>query len=108
MNWYRIRQVPEFVSTSIEVFDAQGGSHSIRGTFFRTGTKTEAGTGARINSWDMMLGIEEDVGVLVDDMIAGIEFDQDGRYNGNIGTSAQATAFNDTDYVGNPAVASAS
>ena len=39
-------------------------------------------------------------------MIAGIEFDQDGRYNGNVGTSAQATAFNDTDYVGNPAVAS--
>ena len=105
LNWYRVRQVPDFVSTSIEVFDAQGGSHVLEARFFRTGTKTEAGTGARINSWDMMLGIEQDAGVLVDDMIAGIEFDQDGRYNGNVGTSAQATAFNDTDYVGNPAVA---
>ena len=33
LNWYRIRQVPDFVSTSIEVFDAQGGSHVLEARF---------------------------------------------------------------------------
>lgn len=103
--WHRNRFVPESVSSSIEVFDAQGGSHILEARFFRTGTRTEPGTGARFNSWDMIVSIPHGEGELVADVVAGLEFDQEGRYTGNVGTSPHGTALTDTDYVGNPSVA---
>lgn len=100
-NWYRMRFVPEFVSTAIEVFDAQGGRHNLEARFFRIGTRTEAGTGAKINSWDVMIDVDQEEGAIVDDIIAGIEFDQQGRFNG-INATVYGTALSDASYVGNP------
>lgn len=105
-NWHRMRLVPDFVSTSIEVFDAQGGSHILEARLFRAGTRTEAGTGARINSWDLVVGIAAGDGELIDDVVAGIEFDQEGRFTGSVGTSPHGTPMNETDYVGNPTIPS--
>ncbi|MHC5068773.1 MAG: flagellar hook-basal body complex protein, partial [Planctomycetota bacterium] len=105
-DWYRNRFAPEFASSSIEVFDAQGGSHILESRFVRTGTRTDPTTGARFNNWDMVIGVEVGDGILVNDVIVGLEFDQTGRYTGNIGTTAHGTALNDSGYVGNPSVSS--
>ena len=102
-NWYRCRFVPEFVSSSIEVFDAQGGRHTLETRFFRAGTKTETGSDARINSWDMLVNIQHGTGRLIDDLVTGIEFDQNGRFTGSIGTTAHNTTMDAAQYVGNPA-----
>ncbi len=103
MDWYRSRLAPEVVSSSIEVFDSQGGRHTVESRFIRTGTRTDPATNARINSWDLMVGTTPGEGIIVDDLVAGIEFDQQGRFTGAIGTTAHGTSMNDTQYVGNPA-----
>ena len=41
--------------SSIQVFDAQGGRHTVEARYFRVGTRTEAGTGAQVNSWDVII-----------------------------------------------------
>jgi flagellar hook-basal body protein len=101
-NWYRVRTVPEVVGTSIEVYDAQGGRHNLEARFFRIGTRTPTGSSERINSWDMIVDIPFGEGTLVDDLVTGIEFDQDGRYTGAIGTTIHGTSLNATSFVGNP------
>ena len=101
-NWYRVRSVPEVVGTSIEVYDSQGGRHNLEARFFRIGTKTPAGSSERINSWDMIIDIPFGEGTIVDDLVTGIEFDQEGRYTGSIGTTIHDTSLNATNYVGNP------
>lgn len=104
-DWYRARLVPEFISTSIEVFDAQGGEHGLEARFFRVGTRTVEGTGAKINSWDMMINIDQTDGTIVSDIVAGLEFDQTGRFLGQNATIF-GTALNDASYRGNPSVQS--
>ncbi|MBA3845954.1 MAG: flagellar hook-basal body complex protein [Planctomycetes bacterium] len=102
-NWYRARFAPETVTSAIEVFDSQGGRHTVESRFIRTGTRTDPATNARINSWDLIVGTTPGEGVIVDDLVCGIEFDQEGRYTGALGTTLHGTSMNDTDYVGNPA-----
>ncbi len=101
-DWYRSRLVPEFVPTSIEVFDAQGGTHNIEARFYRIGLRTEPGSGAKINSWDMIMNIDPGEGVVQDDVVSGIEFDQNGRFVG-INATVFGTALNEASYRGNPA-----
>jgi len=105
-NWYRARMVPETVASSIEVYDAQGGKHTVDTRFFRAGTRTDPITGARINNWDMIVGTRPGEGTIVNDVVAGVEFDQNGRFTGGLGTSTHGTTFNDTLYVGNPSAGS--
>ena len=102
-DWYRSRLVPEVVSSSIEVFDSQGGRHTLETRFFRIGTKTEAGSAAKINSWDMMIDIPFGEGTMVDDLVTGMEFDNEGRFTGSIGTTIHNTTLDSTLHVGNPA-----
>ena len=102
-NWYRSRLVPEVVSSSIEVFDSQGGRHTLETRFFRIGTKTEPGSDAKINSWDMMIDIPFGEGTIVDDLVTGMEFDNEGRFTGAIGTTIHNTTLDSTQHVGNPA-----
>ncbi len=102
-NWYRARMAPESVSSSIEVYDSQGGRHTVESRMIRVGTRTDAATGARINSWDLVVGITPGDGTIIDDIVGGIEFDQNGRFTGSIGTTIHGTSYNDTNYVGNPA-----
>ncbi|MFW5844747.1 MAG: flagellar hook-basal body complex protein, partial [Planctomycetota bacterium] len=90
-DWYRARLVPELTSTSIEVFDSQGGSHNIEFRFFRIGTRTESESTARINSWDVIINVPEGEGELIDDLVTGIEFDQFGRFTGSVGTTIHNT-----------------
>ena len=97
-----MRLVPETVATSIEVFDAQGGRHTVEARYFRIGTKTEPGSSARINSWDMIIDVPIEEGTIIDDLVTGIEFDQDGRFNGSVGTTIHDTTLNATNHVGNP------
>lgn len=102
-NWYRSRFVPETVASSIEVYDAQGGKHTLDARFFRTGTRVDPITGARVNNWDVIVGTRPGEGEIVNDVVAGIEFDQNGRFTGAIGSSTHNTTFNDSLFVGNPA-----
>ncbi|MFW5829101.1 MAG: flagellar hook-basal body complex protein, partial [Planctomycetota bacterium] len=102
-NWYRARFVPDLVSSSIEVYDSQGGRHTVEMRYFRIGTRTESDSAARINSWDMIIDIPQGTGVLTDDLVTGIEFDQFGRFTGSIGTTIHNTSLNSTSYVGSPA-----
>ena len=104
-NWYRSRFIPELVSSSIEVYDSQGGRHTVEMRFFRIGTRTEADSAARINSWDMVIDVPLGTGDMTDDLVTGIEFDQFGRYTGSIGTTIHNTSVNSTSYVGSPASA---
>ncbi|TVR08743.1 MAG: flagellar hook-basal body complex protein [Planctomycetota bacterium] len=81
-DWYRTRAVPDSVSSSIEVYDSQGGRHSVEARYFRVGTRTDQETGAKITAWDMMINVNPSRGEMVNDMVAGIEFDQEGRFIG--------------------------
>jgi flagellar hook protein FlgE len=100
-DWYRRRTIPDFVTSSIEVFDAQGGRHSVEARFFRIGTRTEGGTGAQINSWDMMANIDSSEGTIIDDLVTSIEFDQQGRFIG-LGSTVSGTPMSELTHVGNP------
>ena len=102
-NWYQVRMTPDLVSSSIEIYDAQGGRHTVEARFFRTGTRTEANDDARLNSWDMILNVPYDEGVMTDNLVTGIEFDQEGRFTGNIGTTTHGTTLDAVSYVGSPA-----
>lgn len=101
-NWYRSRLVPEVVASSIQVYDSLGGKHTVDVRYFRTGTRTDPLSGARLNSWDMLVNTRPGEGVLINDVVSGVEFDQEGRFTGAIGTSVHGTTFNDSLYVGNP------
>ena len=100
-NWYRSRLVPEFISSSIQVYDEQGGRHTVEARYFRVGTRTEAGSDAKVNSWDVIVSADHAEGTIVDDLVTGIEFDQSGRFNG-INSTIYGTALSDLTHVGNP------
>ncbi len=108
MDWYRMRFVPEKVTTSIQVYDSVGGAHTLEARFFRTGTRSEVSGGKtlRFNSWDVMYNISAKEGTFTDPLITGIEFDEKGRYvgNGKLGSTVHGGVLsNPTQYKGVPA-----
>jgi flagellar hook protein FlgE len=105
-DWYRARMVPESVASSIEIFDSQGGRHTVEARFIRTGTRTQTGSDIRLNNWDMMINVPESEGVMTDSLIAGLEFDQEGRFTGSVGTTSHGTTLDALQYVGSPATQS--
>lgn len=107
MNWYRIRFAPEFVASSIQVYDENGGSHILEARFFRTGTRsvTNGSNIDRYNAWDMMVNLRPEDGQLVDDLVTGIQFDEQGRFLGsaNLGSTVHGSSLADSNiYVGTP------
>ena len=103
-NWYRSRFVPDLVTSTIEVYDALGAKHTLETRMFRTGSKADpTDTSAVRNSWDMIVGIKPGEGAIVDDIIGGIEFDQNGRFTGDVGSSLKGTSLSDATSVGDPA-----
>lgn len=71
-------------STSIEIFDSQGASHTLSATFVRTNT---------INVWDMVLtSISGDV-ALVDRRVKGITFLTNGTFGGMGGIPQDDQSF---------------
>lgn len=104
-NWYRTRMSPSVVSSSIQVYDSQGGEHTVQARYYLTGTRTDSTTGAIETVWDMMVGIDPGEGDVVDDLVSGIAFDSEGRFTGSVGTTAAGTVLADTGYVGDPSSA---
>ena len=107
VNWYKFRMAPDVVASSIQVYDKNGGSHILETRFFRTGTRSVVNSTSvdRYNGWDMMMSIKPEDGVLQDDLVTGLQFDQQGRFIGaaNLGTTIHGTALNDANiYVGTP------
>jgi len=107
INWYRMRFAPEFVASSIQVYDENGGSHILEARFLRTGTRSVTnGTNIdRYNGWDMLVNMRPEDGQLVDDLVTGIQFDEQGRFLGsaNLGSTVHGTALADSNiYVGTP------
>ncbi len=107
MDWYRIRFSPAWVTSSIPVFDKNGGSHILQAAFLRTGTEstTQNGLTSVTNDWDMLLNVKPEDGQMVDDLVAGVKFDDKGRFKGaaNLGSTAHGTAISDSNiYVGTP------
>lgn len=99
MDWYRMRMVPEKVTSSLQVYDSVGGSHTVQAQFFRTGTRSvvSGNTTVRYNSWDMVLSIPPKDGQLTDPVVVGIEFDEKGRYvgNGRLGSTVHGNTLSD-------------
>ncbi len=107
MDWYRIRFAPAWVTSSIPVFDKNGGSHILQAAFLRTGTEstTQNGLTSVTNDWDMLLNVKPEDGTMVDDLVTGVKFDDKGRFKGtaNLGSTAHGTALSDSNiYVGTP------
>jgi flagellar hook protein FlgE len=107
MNWYKMRFADDFVASSVQVYDENGGSHILETRFFRTGTRSVAdGSNIdRFNGWDMLANIRSESGVLIDDVVTGIQFDEQGRFLGsaNLGTTMNGTSLADSNiYVGTP------
>ncbi len=107
MNWYRMRFAPEFVASSIQVYDENGGSHILEARFLRTGTRsvTNGSNIDRYNGWDMMINLRPEDGQLVDDLVTGIQFDERGRFMGsaNLGLTVRGNSLADSNlYVGTP------
>lgn len=107
MNWYRMRFAPEFVASSIQVYDENGGSHILETRFFRTGTRsvTNGSNIDRYNGWDMMINLRPEDGQLIDDLVTGIQFDEQGRFLGsaNLGSTVHGSSLADSNiYVGTP------
>lgn len=102
-SWYRSRFVPEMQTSAIEVFDNLGGRHVVETRMFRNGSKPDpVDPTATRNSWDLILGIKDGEGVIIDDVVSGIEFDQGGRYTGELGRTQKGNIFVDLGYVGDP------
>lgn len=103
-NWYRSRLVPDLVTSTIEVYDSLGAKHTVETRMFRTGSRPDPNDASAVrNSWDMIMGVKPGEGTIVDDIVAGIEFDQNGRFTGDVGSSLKGTSLSDTGYVGDPA-----
>jgi flagellar hook protein FlgE len=107
INWYKMRFAPEFVASSIQVYDENGGSHILEARFLRTGTRavTNGANVDRYNGWDMMVNLRPEDGTLIDDLVTGIQFDEQGRFLGsaNLGTTVHGTSLADSNiYVGTP------
>jgi flagellar hook protein FlgE len=108
-DWYRVRFVPDKVTSSIQVYDSVGGSHTVEARFFRTGTRSTTNTSGqveRFNGWDMVINMASTEGKLLDGLVTGIEFDANGRYmgNGRLGQTLRGNALSDSNtYSGTPA-----
>jgi flagellar hook protein FlgE len=107
MDWYKLRFVPDKVTSSVQVYDSVGGSHTIEATFFRTGTKSVITGSAetRSNSWDMVMSMPVKDGTIKEPLVVGIEFDEKGRYVGNssLGKTVHGgTLSNPSIYPGSP------
>jgi flagellar hook protein FlgE len=70
-------------TTNIDIFDRQARSHSLTATFVRHGENE--------NTWDLVINSCSDATEISDRRIAGIQFDENGIYQG----------VNETDYYGN-------
>lgn len=107
LDWYKLRFVPDKVTSSVQVYDSVGGAHTVEATFFRTGTRSTT-TGSQtsiINSWDMILNVAPSEGKFKDPLVVGIEFDDKGRYvgNGRLGSTAHGNTLSDPNqYQGTP------
>ena len=107
MDWYKLRFVPEKVTSSVQVYDSVGGSHTLEARFFRTGTRsvTTGSQTVRYNSWDMVLNVPAAEGRLSDPLVVGIEFDEKGRFvgNGRLGSTVHGSTLSDPNtYKGTP------
>ena len=107
MDWYKLRFVPEKVTSSVQVYDSVGGSHTLEARFFRTGTRsvTTGSQTVRYNSWDMVLNVPASEGKLYDPLVVGIEFDEKGRFvgNGRLGSTVHGSTLSDPNtYKGTP------
>jgi flagellar hook protein FlgE len=101
--WYRSRFVPDVVTSTIEVYDALGGKHSVETRMFRTGAKADPADPTRMrNSWDMLMSINPKDGAIGDDLIAGMEFTYDGKFTGDYGQTVKNTTLSSATHVGNP------
>ncbi len=106
-NWYNVRFAPSFVSTSIQVYDTNGGTHTLNATMFRTGTEatTTNGVVSQNNVWDMLLQTNPQDGTIQNNVIAGMQFDNQGNYLGSasLGSTAHGTLLsNNNNFVGTP------
>ncbi len=106
MNWYKMRFADDFVASSVQVYDENGGSHILETRFLRTGTRSIVNGNSvdRYNGWDMLVNVRPESGTLTDDVVTGIQFDQQGRFLGtaNLGTTMNGTSLADSNiYVGN-------
>lgn len=99
MDWYKLRFVPQKVTSSVQVYDSVGGSHTIEANFFRTGTRsvTIGGQLTRYNSWDMVMNMPTKDGKIGEPLMVGIEFDEKGRYvgNGRLGSTINGSTLSD-------------
>ncbi len=99
MDWYKMRMVPDKVTSSLQVYDSVGGSHTLEARFFRTGTRSvvSGSTTVRYNSWDMVLNVPPKDGTFTDPLVVGIEFDDKGRYvgNGRLGSTVHGNTLSD-------------
>ena len=107
LNWYRMRFAPDVVASSIQVYDDNGGSHILETRFIRTGTRSETNgtTVERYNGWDMMVNLRPEDGLVLDDLVTGIQFDERGRFMGsaNLGLTIRGNSLADSNiYVGTP------
>jgi flagellar hook protein FlgE len=103
--WYRTRMSPEVVSSSIQIYDGQGGEHTVQVRYYPTGSQVDSLTGEIMTMWDMIVSANPDEGTVVDDLVSGIVFDSDGRFTGDVGTSAAGTVLTDSGFVGDPSSA---
>jgi flagellar hook protein FlgE len=102
-----MRFAPDVVASSIQVYDDNGGSHILETRFIRTGTRSETNGSSveRYNGWDMMINIRPEDGVVIDDLVTGIQFDERGRFLGsaNLGLTIRGNSLADSNiYVGTP------
>jgi|GEM_PF-1967858 flagellar hook protein FlgE len=108
MNWYEMQFVPKAVTTSIQVIDPNGGTHTLNAVMFKTGTTpaTVNGVTSQNNVWEMVLQMNPQDGTIKNNVITGIQFDSQGNFLGpaNLGTTAHGTSVsNPNTYVGTPA-----
>ena len=102
-NWYQVRAVPGVVTSSLQVYDSQGGSHVLETRMFRNGTKADpTNLTAKRTNWDMIVSVPPNEGTLADNVVAGMEFDQNGNFTGAYGSTLKGNALNDVSYVGGP------
>lgn len=103
-DWYKMRFAAEVVATSIDVYDSNGTKHNVEMRYFKSGSKVDPATGARTNVWDAIANVSPTEGTITGDLIAGIQFDQFGRYVGDatLGTTARGSGLDSNGYRGLP------
>lgn len=67
------------VTTSIEIYDSLGRSHTLRLTFERQETP---------NEWNLIASVDESDGVVLDGIVEGIRFNEDGSFGSITGSGS--------------------